>query len=473
MSSSSKASERINALLDDNSFVEVGALVTARSTNFNVKPEQTPSDGVITGYGTIDGSLVFVYSQDSTVLGGSIGEMHAKKITGLYDLALKTGAPIIGLLDSAGLRLQEGTDALNAFASIYAKEAEASGVIPQIAAVFGNCGGGLAVAAGMADFAFMADDAKLFVNSPNALVGNSEDKKDTAAAGFKAEAGAVDAHGTEEEVLAKIRALVSILPSNNEDEAAEECEDDLNRASASVAAGIADPAVAAADLSDGNLFVETRAEYAKEMATGFIKLNGETVGLIANRTASYDEKGETVAEFKPVLTVAGTEKAADFVNFCDAFEIPVVTLTNVSGFCTCECAEKKIAKNAAKLAAAFAGATVPKVNVVVGDAFGSAYTVMNSKALGADITMALPDARIGMMDGNLAAQIIAAGKDSAEVAETASKYNELQNSIDSAAAHGYVDQIVEPADLRKYLIGALEMLYTKREDLPAKKHMTV
>ena len=473
MSSSSKASERINALLDDNSFVEVGALVTARSTNFNVKPEQTPSDGVITGYGTIDGSLVFVYSQDSTVLGGSIGEMHAKKITGLYDLALKTGAPIIGLLDSAGLRLQEGTDALNAFASIYAKEAEASGVIPQIAAVFGNCGGGLAVVAGMADFAFMADDAKLFVNSPNALAGNSEDKKDTAAAGFKAEAGAVDAHGTEEEVLAKIRALVSILPSNNEDEAAEECEDDLNRASANVAVGIADPAVAAADLSDGNLFVETRAEYAKEMATGFIKLNGETVGLIANRTASYDEKGETAAEFKPVLTVAGTEKAADFVNFCDAFEIPVVTLTNVSGFCTCECAEKKIAKNAAKLAAAFAGATVPKVNVVVGDAFGSAYTVMNSKALGADITMALPDARIGMMDGNLAAQIIAAGKDSAEVAETASKYNELQNSIDSAAAHGYVDQIVEPADLRKYLIGALEMLYTKREDLPAKKHMTV
>ena len=473
MSSSSKASERINALLDDNSFVEVGALVTARSTNFNVKPEQTPSDGVITGYGTIDGSLVFVYSQDSTVLGGSIGEMHAKKITGLYDLALKTGAPIIGLLDSAGLRLQEGTDALNAFASIYAKEAEASGVIPQIAAVFGNCGGGLAVAVGMADFAFMADDAKLFVNSPNALAGNSEDKKDTAAAGFKAEAGAVDAHGTEEEVLAKIRALVSILPSNNEDEAAEECEDDLNRASANVAAGIADPAVAAADLSDGNLFVETRAEYAKEMATGFIKLNGETVGLIANRPASYDEKGETAAEFKPVLTVAGTEKAADFVNFCDAFEISVVTLTNVSGFCTCECAEKKIAKNAAKLAAAFAGATVPKVNVVVGDAFGSAYTVMNSKALGADITMALPDARIGMMDGNLAAQIIAAGKDSAEVAETASKYNELQNGIDSAAAHGYVDQIVEPADLRKYLIGALEMLYTKREDLPAKKHMTV
>jgi acetyl-CoA carboxylase carboxyltransferase component len=473
MSSSSKASERVNALLDDNSFVEVGARVTARSTNFNVKPEQTPSDGVITGYGTIDGSLVFVYSQDSSVLGGSIGEMHAKKITGLYDLALKTGAPIIGLLDSAGLRLQEGTDALNAFASIYAKEAEASGVIPQIAAVFGNCGGGLAVAAGMADFTFMAKDAKLFVNSPNALAGNSEDKKDTAVAAYKAEAGAVDAVGTEAEVLEQIRALVSILPSNNEDEAAAECDDDLNRASANVANGIADPSVAAADLSDGNLFVETKADYAKEMATGFIKLNGETVGVIANRTASYDEKGEKTEEFKPVLTVGGAQKAADFVSFCDAFEIPVVTLTNVSGFCTCECAEKKIAKAAAKLAAAFAGASVPKVNVVVGEAFGSAYTVMNSKALGADITMALPDARIGMMDGNFAAKVIAAGKDAAAVAETAKAYNELQNSIDSAAAHGYVDQIVEPADLRKYLIGALEMLYTKREDFPAKKHMTV
>lgn len=473
MSSSSKASERIKALLDDNSFVEVGARVTARTTNFNIKPEQTPSDGVITGYGTIDGNLVFVYSQDSAVLGGSVGEMHARKITGLYDLALKTGAPIIGLLDSAGLRLLEGTDALNAFASIYAKEAEASGVIPQIAAVFGTCGGGLAIAAGMADFAFMAEDAKLFVNSPNALAGNAEDKKDTAAAAYKAEAGAIDGFGSESEVIAKIRELVAILPSNNEDEAAGECDDDLNRASANVAAGIADPSVSAADLSDNNLFVEIKAAAAKEMAVGFIKLGGETVGVVANRTASYDEKGEKAEDFKPVLTVGGAQKAADFVNFCDAFEIPVVTLTNVKGFCTCECAEKKIAKAAAKLAAAFAGATVPKVNVVVGDAFGSAYTVMNSKALGADITMALPTARIGLMDANLAAKVIAAGKDAAEVAKTAAEYNELQNGIESAAAHGYVDQIVEPADLRKYLIGALEMLYTKREDLPAKKHLTV
>ena len=473
MSSSSKASERIVALLDDNSFVEIGALVKARNTDFNVTPEKTPSDGVITGYGTIGGSLVFVYSQDSAVLGGSIGEMHAKKITGLYDLALKTGAPVIGLLDSAGLRLQEGPDALNAFASLYACEANASGVVPQITAVFGTCGGGLAVAAGMSDFVFMEKDAKLYVNSPNAVCGNSEDKKDTSSASYKAEAGAVDAYGTQEEVLSKIRDLVMILPSNNEDETVAECDDDLNRLSAEVENGLADPAVSAADLADGGVFIETKASFAKEMATGFIRIGGQTVGIVANRTASYDENGEKAEEFKPVLTVGGTQKAAEFVSFCDAFEIPVITLTNVSGFCTCECAEKKIARSAAKLASAFASATVPKINVVVGQAFGSAYTVMNSKALGADITMALPDAKIGMMDAKLAAQIIAQSGDADEIAKTASAYDELQNGIESAAAHGYVDQIVEATELRKYLIGALEMLYTKREDVPDRKHATV
>ena len=473
MSSSSKASERIVALLDDNSFVEIGALVKARNTDFNLTPEKTPSDGVITGYGTIGGSLVFVYSQDAAVLGGSIGEMHAKKITGLYQLALKTGAPVIGLLDSAGLRLQEGPDALNAFASIYACEANASGVVPQITAVFGTCGGGLAVAAGMSDFVFMEKDAKLYVNSPNAIRGNSEDKLDTAGAAYKAEAGAVDAYGTEEEVLSQIRALIGILPSNNEDEAVTDCDDDLNRVSDLVESGIADPSVAAADLADSGVFIETKASYAKNMATGFIRLGGQTVGIIANRTASYDENGEKTDDYSPVLTVGGTQKAADFVSFCDAFEIPLVTLTNVRGFCTCEEAEKKIARSAAKLASAFAGATVPKINVVVGEAFGSAYTVMNSKALGADITMALPTAKIGMMDAQLAAQIIADSSDAEEVAKMAASYDALQNGIESAAAHGYVDQIVEAAELRKYLIGALEMLYTKREDVPDRKHATV
>lgn len=455
MSSSSKASERILSLLDENSFVEVGALVTARATSFNLTPDQTPSDGVVTGYGTIDGNLVFVYSQDSSVLGGSIGEMHAKKIADLYDLAVRTGAPVIGLLDSTGLRLQEGTDALNAFGTIYAKQAKASGVIPQITGVFGTCGGGLALVAGMSDFTFIAEDAKLFVNSPNAIDGNKN--KDTAASSFKAESGAADAVASEEEVLGKIRTLVSLLPSNNEDEAVAECTDDLNRACSAIAANAEDASAAVRDLADNYEFFETKADFAKDMITGFIRLNGSTVGVVAN------------AQTK--LSTNGCRKAARFVNFCDAFEIPVVTYTNVDGFASTEDEEKTVARAAAQLASAFAAATVPKVNVVV-KAVGSAYAVMNAKALGADITIALPGTMIGIMEGRFAAQIL--GKDGDDKAALAKKYDELQNSSASAAARGYVDQISEAADVRKYVIGALEMLYTKREDSAfIKKHGTV
>ncbi|MDO4283829.1 MAG: carboxyl transferase domain-containing protein [Eubacteriales bacterium] len=473
MSSSSKASQRINALLDDNSFVEIGALVTARATDFNMKPEQAPSDGVITGYGVINGSLVYVYSQDASVLGGSVGEMHAKKIAGLYELAIKTGAPIIGLLDSAGLRLQEATDALNAFASIYAAQAKASGVIPQVTAVFGSCGGGLSLIPAMSDFSFMADGAKLFVNAPNALAGNREDKNDTASADAKAKAGSVDGAAPEDEVLAQIRALVSLLPSNNEDESFDECEDDLNRACENVAANAADPAAVLAEVADGGVFFETKKAYAREMATGFVKLNGATVGVVANRSASYDENGEAAEKFEAALTTGGCYKAAEFVKFCDAFDIPVISLTNAAGFAATECEEKKIADAAGKLTAAFAGATVPKINVIMGEAMGSAYTVMNAKGTGADFTLALPDAKIGMMDAALAAKILCGDKGADEIAACQKQYSELQNSVSSAAARGYVDQIVEAADLRKYLIGALEVLYTKREVRPARKHATV
>ena len=207
MSNTSKASQRINALLDDNSFVEIGALVTARATDFNLKPTDAPSDGCMTGYGVINGNPVYVYSQDVSVMNGTLGEMHAKKIANLYDLAMKTGAPVIGLLDSAGLRLQEATDALNAFGELYLKQTMASGVIPQITAVMGNCGGGLAVLSAMADFTFMeAKSGKLFVNAPNCLDGNNAAKCDTSAAEFQAkEAGIVDFVGDEATVIAKIR----------------------------------------------------------------------------------------------------------------------------------------------------------------------------------------------------------------------------------------------------------------------------
>ncbi len=474
--SSSQASQRIISLLDENSFVEIGALVTARNTDFNLKQEETPSDGVVTGYGVIDGNLVYVYSQDASVLGGSIGEMHAKKIVRLYDLAIKTGSPVIGLIDSAGLRLQEATDALNAFGEIYLKQVEASGVVPQITAIFGSCGGGLALIPSITDFTFMeSEKAKLFVNSPNALEGNYKEKCDTSSAKWQSsEVGNVDVVADEATVYAQIRELVSLLPSNNEDaDAYKECSDDLNRACENLDGAIEDPAVIAGQIADNGLFFETKRDYAKEMVTGFIRLNGATVGLVGNRTAIYDENGKVSEKFDDKLTAHACEKAAEFVNFCDAFDLPVLTITNATGFGSSKCDEKHVAKAAGKLVYALANATVPKVNLITGKAFGSAYVIMNSKAIGADITISWPNAQIGTMDANLAAKIICDGKDADTVAKAAADYAQLQNNVKSAAARGYVDEIIEAADTRKYVIGAFEMLFTKRDERPAKKHGTV
>ena len=476
MSNTTLASQRIASLLDENSFVEIGALVTARATDFNLKQTETPSDGVVTGYGVIDGNLVYVYSQDASVLGGSVGEMHAKKIAKLYDLAMKTGAPVIGLIDSAGLRLQEATDALNAFGEVYMKQTLASGVIPQITAIFGNCGGGLALVPTLTDFTFMeSKKAKLFVNAPNALAGNEISKCDTSSADFQSEkVGIVDAVAEEAEIFAEIRELINMLPSNNEDtDSYVECADDLNRVCADLAACAGDTALALAQIADDNYFFETKRHYAKEMVTGFIKLNGVTVGCVANRTEVYNEEGEVAEKFEPVLTVRGARKAADFVNFCDAFEIPVLTLTNVKGFEATTCAEKNIAREVAHLTYAFANATVPKVNVVIGKAYGSAYVTMNSKAIGADMVFAWDNAEIGTMDAKLAAKIICNGEGADKIDECAKEYAALQNNVVSAAKRGYVDSIIAAEDTRKYVIGAFEMLFTKREDRPAKKHGTV
>ncbi len=471
---------RIESILDDSSFVEIGAGVKARATDFNIQENAALSDGVITGYGVVNGNLVYIYSQDVSVMNGTVGEMHAKKITALYNMALKMGAPVIGLIDCAGVRLQESTDALAGFGAIYKKMSMASGVIPQITAVYGNCGGGLAVLSALSDFTFMEEkNGKFFVNSPNALEGNYAEKLDTASAKFAAEAGMVDFTGDAETIANGIRQLVSILPANNEDEAFADCEDDLNRACPDMSAEIADAALALSDIADDNMFVEIKSEFAKEMVTGFIKINGATIGCVANRTVVYDENGEASEKFAPVLTVKGAEKAAEFVTFCDAYEIPVLTLTNVKGFEANVCAEKRIAKAVAKLTYAFAEASVPKVNVITGEAYGSAYVAMNSKTLGADMTYAWDTASIGMMDASLAAKImyadeIAASADaSATVAAKAAEYTALQSSVESAAARGYVDTVIKAEDTRKYVAAAFEMLYTKREDRPMKKHGTV
>ena len=472
----SLAGTRITSLLDANSFVEIGKSVTARATDFNMTETKAPSDGVITGYGVIDGNLVYVYSQDVSVMNGTVGEMHAKKISRLYDVAMKTGAPVIGLVDCAGIRLQEATDALAAFGEIYLKQTMASGMIPQITGIFGTCGGGMAVIPALTDFTFMeAKNGKMFVNSPNALEGNYVGKCDTAAADFQsAETGLVDGVGTEEEVLGQIRELVSMLPSNYDDnDAYVECTDDLNRVCEDLAACAGDTALAASRIADNGVFFETKANYAKDIVTGFIRLNGATVGVVANRSEVVDEEGKVAEKFDGTISSRGAGKAADFVKFCDAFDIPVLTLTNVTGFKATTCDEKKMAKSVGALVNAFATATVPKVNVVIGKAYGTAYVAMNSKAIGADMVYAWEDAEIGMMDASLAAKIMYAGADAATINEKAAEYKALQSSVDSAAARGYVDTIISPADTRKYVIGAFEMLFTKREDRPAKKHGTV
>ena len=481
-SAQTSARRRIDALLDENSFVEVGAYVTARSTDFNMAAKETPADGVVTGYGMIDGNLVYVYSQDAAVLGGSLGEMHAKKISNLYALAMKMGAPVISLIDCAGLRLQEATDALQGFGEVYLNQTMASGVIPQIAAIFGTCGGGMAVSAALSDFTFMEEKTgKLFVNSPNAIEGNYTSKCDTASAVFQSEeAGLVDFAGDEAAILDEIRTLISILPANNEDDMSyDECNDDLNRVCADLENCAGDTAIALATISDDNFFMELKEHFEPGMVTGFIRLNGTTVGCVANRTEVYGEDGEKKGEYEAVLTSRGCKKAADFINFCDAFNIPVLTLVNVKGYKASMCSEKHMAKAAAKLTYAFANASVPKVTVIVGEAYGTAYLTMASKATGADIVYAWPKASIGMMDATAAAKImyneeIAAAEDGAAlIREKAAEYQELQSSALAAAKRGYVDDIIEACDTRKRVIAAFEMLFTKREDRPGKKHGTV
>jgi len=461
------AKARINALLDDNSFVEIGGMITARNTDFNMSDVEVPGDGVVTGYGVVDGHLVYVYSQDASVLGGSIGEMHGKKIAKIYEMAVKMGAPVVGLLDCSGLRLQEATDALNAFGEIYAAQVMASGVVPQITGIFGTCGGGLAVVPGLTDFTFMANDAKVFVNAPNALDGNNESKCDTAGVKFQSEeVGMIDFTGTEDEIIAGIRQLVTILPANNEEDLSEtDTTDDLNRALATVDAVEGNAAYLASQLSDNAFFMEVRKDFAKDMVVGFIRLAGRTVGVVANNQSK--------------LSTMGCIKAADFVRFCDSFSIPVVTLTAADGFVSTIEEEKKMAKTVAKLIYAFANATVPKVNVIIGDSMASAYVAMNSKSIGADMVFAWPNVKIGTMAGSDAVRImyadeIAKADDKvAKIDELAVQYNNLQNNAVSAAKRGYVDSIIEPVNTRKYVIGALDMLYTKSVELPVKKHGTV
>ncbi|MCI8364910.1 MAG: carboxyl transferase [Eubacterium sp.] len=454
MSNSAKMSarQRIEALVDANSFVEIGGLVTKRNTDFNMQEKAVPADGVVTGYGVIDSELVYVYSQDVTALNGSIGEMHAKKIVRLYEMAMKAGAPVVGLIDCAGVRVQEAVDALAGFGELYLSKVKASGVIPQISAILGSCGGGVAISSLLSDFTLMdTQNGKLFVNSPNAVDGNNTDKCDTAAAAFQAEAGNVDfLCDSEADVLVQIRSLVQILPANFDDYAGKETQDDMNRVLNGFEGLISDPVAALTQIADDQKFLETKKEYAEDMITGLMTLNGVTVGAVANGA-------------EQVLSTAGCKKAEKFVYFCDAFGIPVITFTNVKAYASSMEEEKTIGQAVADLTCAFASAEVPKVNVITGEAFGSAYVAMNSKHIGADLVLALEGAKVGVMDAKSAVQVmyqdeISKAKDTkASLEEKTKEYDELQCNVNIAAKRGYVDNIIEGSEIRKQLIYAMQM----------------
>ena len=343
----------------------------------------------------------------------------------------------------------------------------------QLPAVFGSCGGGLAVASALCDFTYMeTEKGRLFVNSPDAIADNNVSKCDTAKADFQAaNTGVVDAAGTEDEILAEIRELVTILPGCNEESGrVDECTDDLNRACESMESMKGDPRYFLSELADDHNFVETKKGYAKEMVTGFIKLNGITVGAVANATVMHDENGSKTEEFEAALTAQGCEKAADFIQYCDAFDIPVLSMTNTTGFKATSCSEKRLPKALARMTYAFANATTAKINFITGDAFGSSYVMMNSKSLGADLVYAWPDAKVGMMDAKSAAKIMYADASADVLDEKAREYEALQSNVENAARRGYIDLIINPADTRKYLIAGFEMLFTKKVDGPMKKH---
>ena len=439
-SDSNQAQARINALLDENSFVELQSLVTSRNTDFNLDAKKEPSDGVIIGHGLVDGTLVFVFSQNADVLGGTIGEMHAKKILSLYDMALKVGAPVIGFIDCGGVRLQESFDALEALGSVIERAADVKGVIPQLMCVAGNCGGGLSVLPALADFTFMVDGASYYINSPDTITGNDTD---TSSAKFQFnEAGTVDVCGTLSEVVSSMRQIISMIPND-----IVEASDDLNRASEGLDSKLTDAAAVATELADNRQFIELKAGFAKEMVTGLMKLDGVTIGVVGNR----EVEGEAF------LSAAGCEKAADFVDLCDMYEIPVLSITNVSAFKSCKCQEKRLPRALSQMTQRFVDASVPKLNLITKQAYGTPYVLMNSKALGADLVYAFESTSVGAMEAPKAAKILADnGTDAASIEKS---YAELQDSALTAAAHGHIDRIVSYADARKYIIAGFEMFF--------------
>lgn len=475
------ARERIDMLLDSNSFVEIGAYMKHRSTDFGLGETEIPGDGVVTGYGTIDDSLVYVYAQDFTVMGGSLGEVHAQKICKVMDMALKTGAPIIGINDSGGARVQEGIDALSGFGEIFYRNTKASGIIPQISVIMGPCAGGAVYSPAITDFVFMVDNtSQMFITGPEVI------KTVTGEEITKEELGGADVHASksgvahfhyadETECIKEIRKLINYLPSNYLEEPIEtNIDDNPNRKSTKLMDIMPDSPSKAYDMKliideiiDTGSFIEVHKHYAQNIIVGFAKMNNDTVGIIANQPKIL----------AGALDVNASDKAARFIRFCDSFNIPIVTLTDVPGYFPGVTQEHSgIIRHGAKLLYAYCEATVPKINVILRKAYGGAYIAMSSKHLKADMVLAWPTAEIAVMGAQGAANIIFRkdienADDSTKMREQ--KVNEYRDNFANpyvAANRGYVDAVIEPMMTRPYIISTLQALKSKREEKIDKKH---
>ncbi len=475
------ARERIDLLFDENSFVEVDAFIESRCFDFGMQKKKLAGDGVVTGYGTVDGRKVFVASQDFTVIGGSLGEMHAKKITKVMDMALKMGAPFIAINDSGGARIEEGLDALSGYGDIFYRNTLASGVIPQISVIMGPCAGGAVYSPAITDFIFMVDKtSQMFITGPQVIksVTGEEVTAETLGGADVHTAVSGVAHfkcASEQECIEDIKLLLSFIPDNNvSDTTYYGVTDEADRLVESLNEIIPEESNKAYDMyevishivDDGNFF-EIQSYFAQNMIIGFGRLNGKSVGIVANQPKVMAGS----------LDMNAADKAARFVRFCDAFNIPLVSLTDVPAFLPGVAQEHNgIIRHGAKLLYAFSEATVPKVNVILRKAYGGAYIAMNSKTIGADMVLAWPSAEIAVMGPDGAANIIfkkdiAASENPAETRkEKIAEYRDKFSNPYVAAARGYVDDVIEPAETRKRIILALEMLNTKRENRPSKKH---
>ncbi len=475
------ARERLDLLLDEGSFVEFDRFVTHRATGFGLAEERYLGDGVVTGHGRIDGRLVYVFSQDFTVFGGSLSETHAAKICKVMDLALRNGAPVIGLNDSGGARIQEGVVSLGGYADIFLRNTLASGVVPQISAILGPCAGGAVYSPAITDFVHMVRGVSyMFVTGPNVVkTVTHEDVSFDQLGGADIHAGtsgvAHFVHDSEAQCLAAIRELMGYLPSNNLDPApilpsgdAEDRRDeallDLIPENPSQPYDMHD--VIRRVVDDGH-FHEVHAEYAGNLLVGFARLGGQSVGVVANQPAVL----------AGVLDINASVKGARFIRFCDAFNIPLVTFEDVPGFLPGVAQEHGgIIKHGAKLLYAYCEATVPKLTVITRKAYGGAYDVMSSKHIRGDVNLAWPTAEIAVMGPKGAVEIlfkeeIAKAKDpAAETARRIEEYTERFANPWEAAARGYVDDVIDPRDTRPRLIDALRTLRTKRDKNPPKKH---